>query len=247
LGCGEDYAVKKILLCAAVFIAVFFISLLFFLPFDKAAEKAINTVIIKNRLPLTYKEVNSGLFSTTVSGVELHRAGQTIELGDPKLRYSPLSLISGKVSAELENAFGTVKISNAGKSAEAEAVLDAARISKVLSQDAAGVLNIKAKYDFTLKTGSWEADSTQFAVQTPLMKVTGKSLKAGGAITENVLMVQNFSAEGDLPLKLTGQIRIDTVNIAASRINLSGEVSLYGNITGFILQGTLLAPKFQLR
>jgi hypothetical protein len=239
--------VKKIFFHIFLFAAVFFISVIAFFPFNAAAQKAVNTLILKNKLPVSYSGLEVGLFSASLNGVGLYYNGEALDVGDINLSYSPLSLKTRKVSAAMENGFAVLKAENKRNIISAEAELDVDRIAKIAGQAAEGRLNINLSYDYSAKNGTWEAASDRFAFQTPIMKISGANLKANGNIAGENIIIQNFSSGGDFPITITGQIYINSINAAASRLNLNGEVTLAGTPTPFTLQGTLAAPKFSLR
>jgi hypothetical protein len=239
--------VKRIILNILFFLAVFLIFAFIFFPFDQAAKKALNTVINNYKIPVYYSDLNAGVSSAVITDAAIYYNGEMIGLGDINFKYSPLSLINRKISADMENGFVSLSAQNAKKAVNAEAALDVERISKLLGQSAAGRLKIDLSYEYASKSGAWEAVSDTFNFQTPFMAVAGKNLKMSGSIGNNIVTVQNFSCEGDFPITLDGQIRIDPVNIKATRINLNGEITLAGAPTPFALQGTLSAPKFSLR
>jgi hypothetical protein len=239
--------VKKIFFHILLFAAVFIISVIAFFPFNVAAQKAVNTLILKNKIPVSYSGLEVGLFSASLNGVGLSYNGEALDFGDINLSYSPLSLKTRKISAAVENGFAVLKAENKGNIIGAEVNLDVDRIAKIAEQSAEGRLNISISYDYTAKSGTWEAASERFAFQTPIMRISGANLKANGNITGENIMIQNFSSEGDFPITVTGQIHLNSVNAAASRLNLNGEVTLAGTPTPFTLQGVLAAPKFSLR
>jgi hypothetical protein len=218
-----------------------------FFPLDQAAKKGMNALIKDNKLPLVYKDLDIGFFSASIIEPALYFNGNIVDLGEINVRYSPLSLISRKVSAAMENGFVAITAENTKDILNLRGSLDAERISKIAGQSANGTLNINFSYEYISKNGVWDAASDNFALQTPFIKVEGANLKANGIVTGNTFMIQTFSSEGDFPLTLEGQIRLDPVNIGASRLNLSGEVSLAGTPTPFALQGTISALKFSLK
>jgi hypothetical protein len=230
-----------------LFIVLFLISLTFFFPFNQAAEKGVNTLINSYKIPVYYKKLRVGLFSAVVEEAEVHLNDAVFNLGDIHLAYSPLSLINYKASASMENGFLAVSAQNTKKAVNTIAEVNVGRIAKIAGHSATGDLKINLIYEYASKSGSWDASTGRFAFQTPFMQITGNNLKASGIISNNNLIVQNFSSEGDFPITLEGQIRLDLSNIALSRLNLSGEVVLAGSPTPFSLQGALSSPKFSLK
>jgi hypothetical protein len=239
--------VKRVLAHILVFIVVFLISLAIFFPFDQAAKKGLNTIINNNKLPIYYTNLNVGLFSAVIEEVAIYFNGAMVDLGDINLSYSPFSLINHKVSAAMENGFVAVSAQNTKNAVNAAADIDTERISKIVGQSATGNVKINFTYEYAVKNGLWDASSEHFAFQTPFMKVSGNNLKANGIISNNTFMIQSFSSEGDFPITLEGQIRLDPSNITGSRLNLNGEIALAGSPTQFALQGTIASPKFSLR
>jgi hypothetical protein len=237
---------KQIIFPILTFIAVFIVSLLAFFPYDRIVKQELDKAIGANNIPITYTDVSSGPFSTTLYGVQVTKP-QEADLGDVKLSYSPLSILTRKATANIDNGFGKAVIVHKGSAVHLDADLDVDRISRLAGEEAAGLVKAVVDYDYAEQTGTFTLSSGALQAKTPMMTVNADSLSGNGSIAGNVITIAEIKTEGTAGVNLKGVVQLDMKNVIYSMLNLEGEGSIMGMKSAFTLTGRLNAPRFNLK
>ncbi len=238
---------KKVLIYSAVFLVIFIIAFLIFLPMQQIVDSALYRVLSANRIALRYSNVESGLFSTKINGLIFNNQGEDIDLGNLVIKYSPFSIITQKAVASADTPYGKATAVHTKGTINADIDIDMSRIAKLFSQNATGELKGNAMFNYKEKNGTFELQSGPFTVQTPLMKFTGDSIKGDGSISDNTLVLNRLETTGQSQVKVSGQITFEPTNFYRSAINLTGEGKIMGMGSNFVIRGTIGSPQFLLQ
>ncbi len=247
---------KRILTYAGLFLAVFIIALLAVFPYSAVVDTVLSELIRANKMLLTYTEVKSGLFHTTVTGVAVNnipfggRVIDRINLGDIKLSYSPLSALTRNVSAVLESPYGTANIKYGKSGINADASLNVGRLGGILNFRAAGELEVAARYNEKDKKGSFSLNSGAFTATIPgFMEVKGGSLSGEGTVDGNTIMITSLKTTGDNMVleSAGGRITLDRVDTMRTDLNITGRVKYMGANLDFGVKGTLANPQASMQ
>lgn len=229
----------KIVSYVITFVAVFIVALMLLFPYDKLAKTLIDTQLAQYHIPVTYADIRSGLFSTKVSGLEYN--GNL--LGDIKVAYTPVSVITKRIKAVVDSPFGKAEAKYKGTTLTLNAVPDAGRISRLFGQNFEGEPVINAVYDTSTMKGSFNVTSGAFTAQSPIGSVLLDGFDGEGLIDGKVLHIDRFETRGSYVISLNGAINIDTFNIRRSPLSLNGEANIMGAKSRFTVRGTLGNPQ----
>ena len=249
--------IKPVLTYAGIFLGVFIIALLALFPYSSVANAVLTRQIQTNKLPATYTNLDSGLFRTKITGVTFNnvttpggRVIDTLNLGDISVSYTPLSALTYGVKAVINSGYGTANLKYNKNNLNIDAVLNFSRIANTMNFQAAGDLNVIAKYSNKDHKGTFNLSSGAFTVFIPgFGPVKGESLTAEGTISANIIIISSLKTTGEnMTLEdAKGQIQLDTVNIQRSVINIVGRAQYAGLAGNFGIKGTLGAPQFNLQ
>ena len=247
---------KKIAIYVALFIVVFVIGFILFFPLDRVVKYNLDKAIAQMSLPVAYKDVNAGIFSTTIYGVSITEPISE-ELGDLRLKYSPLSALTRKAVATISTGFGSANVLHKGSEITLHTSLNSGRIARLMGQTVSGTIEIDLNYNYAEKKGTIairNATPATVAVSAHKINLDIESIQAEGIINNNLLDVTNLTVSGNaVPFpegsslvlagagkaELKGSITLNMKGLQRSYANLNGNISTGPIALGFSVTGPL--------
>ena len=216
---------KRILICAGIFIVVFAITLVAVFPLTSVAKQEIDRQIALYNIQMTYTGFESGIFSTTMDGISY----MGIPVGDLKISYSPLSALTRKVHVTTESDILALDATNKGDELTAAVDADLQRLINMLSlaipdikADIKGRAVANASYNLAEMKGKLSLTGTDFEVQTPMMPLMLKSFNAEADLDNTSIIITSFNSE-PINIAITGRITINPNETKNSLLDLRAE------------------------
>jgi type II secretion system protein N len=238
--------VKQILIAVAVFIVVFIVAFLLMFPLDELVKKQLDQQIAANQLPVKYSAVSAGVFSTKITGLLVNN----IDAGTLTVKYSPLSLLTKSVRAELESPVGLAEARLKSGELTISITADLAQVGALTGKTLLGSATLEANYELETKKGEFNLSSGPLELQLPfqgsMMPVKFDSITGNGAIEDTTIFIATLEATGAVSATASGRITLEPQNIRRSSINMNVEASLYGARGRYAIRGSLFAPQVQM-
>jgi len=227
---------KKLLIGSAVFIVVFLITFFLSFPYQNVVSKVITKTGNKTGLKITYGDIQSGPFGTTLTNLEINE----IPIDSMTVSYSPFSVFTK--SADLETR-GLIKADAtlSPSSTEYEAEISESVINKFATPHA--VLSAPVTVIGTGSPNDQSADFTasvgKIELESPIGKLPFENILADISIKGNNIIVNKLTSKDDMNLNLKGSVNINPKNMARSVVNIKGTAEVFGQEKKISLTGRI--------
>jgi len=224
---------KKIITASALAILIFVFTLWLTLPYENFVIKGLSDAGKQAGISISYADISSGPLSTTLKKFEVD--GNPI--GTVKIYYSPLKLMTGKISYKSSGAV------NAEGNASNNSITFKGKVSSGLINSLIKDVDIEGDLQADIKANPEEgsADFTlltdKLKLNTPLGPMDFEKVNANAVLENNKLTLNKLTSEDSMALDLKGNIRLNNKDITRSFIDISGTVNFMGQKKELTLKG----------
>jgi hypothetical protein len=224
---------NRILISAGVFILVFAAALWIFFPFGIYIEGAAIKAAKNMGMPLKYESMRSGMLSTQLTGVSLG----SNEIGDVTFHHTPLTLFTGSMTVDVKGIYNAqAKISDSAMEFDVTTsgkALDF--IKEPVSLD--GDVNIKGTINIKENTSAIQATASKMVMQTPLGEMPFENVSTDIETKGKVVTIKHLRSGDKNELDMTGNIKINKLNITKTSVNISGSIKFAGQKQNLTISG----------
>ena len=222
---------RQIVLSVLIFLLSFIIFIWLMFPYRYMAETALR----KTGTNLSWASLSSGPFSTLLTGLEMD--GKPI--GDVKISYSPLSLITRSVHLSSKGPV-TAEAKLSQSDCEFEADINPALVNSLTDKaELSGRLTVKGKASPKEHTASAVIYSDKTGIQTPMGKLDFEKVNANLSVKGDTVTINKLTSQDDMKLNLKGDVRYVRVAPDKSIVNITGSVNLLGSEKEITLKGRM--------
>lgn len=231
---------KKTVLSAAVFLGVFAVSAVIFMPYTQIASKIIDDVVNQRRVDIRYDALDVGLFGAEITKL----ATGALVIDRLTVKYNPIGLLFGKLSFNADSPVFSAEGTLSGSRLTADVKGSVAGLAKMAGFDGSGSVDAELSYDMSSGEGSALLKGGAVSFAHPMMKIEADGVEAEASVKGNIISVSKARAQGKTTLDAKGTVTLNSKKIEHSVMNITGKAGLMGMEMNFRLGGTFLAPIF---
>jgi len=238
---------KTIFISLITFIFSFCIFTLLFFPYDTVVKYFLNNAINQNRIPVDYSEIQSSPFGTTVKNIEYFYRNK-LSLGNLKIGYSPLSIITKSASVHTADSPLDVSAVYNGKTVDIKVNQALSKITQMIPEVGKyvkkGEISADGQINPTNMQGNADIVISNLSVATPVFpNLNFQTITASLTLNKNRLNVKKVQSSGKNKISLNGIVYLNYNSIYNSNLNLKGNMDIAGMKRNFKISGRLISPK----
>lgn len=238
---------KKVIISILLLIFSTIIFSWIFFPYQSVFSHYSEKVIVDYKLPISYSGIEADRGNALFHDVSL-LGRMPFDIGDIKFSYSLMTLFTRSIAAEID-----------GEILKGEVDLSLTNITFTIQTDL-GKLNISGKddllkgdiflngkIDLSNNEGNFDVTSDKLIVKSDMGPITLHELKGNAVYANKILTISDLSSTGKTKISVKGKIYINTRNIGASRLQLTGKLDFSGLKQNINISGTINKPRVKMK